>query len=236
MLSPFSGLLDIMDTVRFCPEADHILLLRISQAAEELGVQDKFVVTLLHTHFLLSEDEMIVEEIDIDKRTIYKKAVKKSTITGYSFPMNWRLEERGCIALEHSVSSSEYDEPILTKRDFLFFERVSGILAETKQLNRFGLAMVPSKLFDPRQEILLEDSDLEQRLLESKVYRSEYASESSSIETAWILRSDHFITAARCRERSASRCSYRCNSYYSGYIENHSRGHYVDYYTVHAKV
>ena len=57
-------------------------LKEIRSVLERHNALDRFGVTLLHSHFDLAEDEMMLETTDVDKREHYVRPVKRSFFDG----------------------------------------------------------------------------------------------------------------------------------------------------------
>src|SRR5688500_17207286 len=54
----------------------------------------RFGITLLHEHFDVSDDELLVESCDIKNRTLVIQPVKKSALEGEEITeTNWQLDE-----------------------------------------------------------------------------------------------------------------------------------------------
>lgn len=96
------GLRDI-DDVKSRTEADEVLFRELRAVLEKHGAQSRFGVTLLHRHFDVYEDEVLVESCDLENRTLTCKPVKVSQILGLKLKeTNWRLDTdqatSGCTA------------------------------------------------------------------------------------------------------------------------------------------
>ncbi|MDT0448485.1 hypothetical protein [Streptomyces hesseae] len=61
---------------------------------EKHGNLDRFGLCLLHDHFPVSADEVLVESHDIAARTL-RIQVEKAATTGHTRPSQWRFVKRG---------------------------------------------------------------------------------------------------------------------------------------------
>jgi len=69
---------------------------------------DRFGITLLHKHFEMDEDEILLEECDEEARVLILKPVKQNSIKGEkSIETNWRLDT--LTSITKCVSLCQYD-------------------------------------------------------------------------------------------------------------------------------
>lgn len=74
-------------------DADTACLLDILSVLSKHGMAERFGVALLHSHFEMSEDEVLMEETDKESRTLISRAVKQSEAGGSGVPTVWMLRE-----------------------------------------------------------------------------------------------------------------------------------------------
>lgn len=67
-----------IDEVEPIGERDSRCLEEIRQVLSKYDNLDRFGVALLHSHFVLSEDEMLLETTDVSKREHWVRPVKKA--------------------------------------------------------------------------------------------------------------------------------------------------------------
>lgn len=89
--------LDHIADVRPIDDSDAECLEEIRAVLEKHNCLDRFGVTLLHSHFDLTDDEMMLETTDLERREHLVRPVKRS----------W-LEERGVTAQTTVVSFDEH--------------------------------------------------------------------------------------------------------------------------------
>lgn len=79
------GKLDYIDDVKPIDDADAPCLEEIRQVLEKHGALTRFGVSLLHSHFDLAEDEMMLETTDQDKREHRVRPVKRAWLEAEGF-------------------------------------------------------------------------------------------------------------------------------------------------------
>ena len=86
------GLRDI-DTVAPRSEADQACFNEIREVLKKHGAESRFGVTLLHRHFDVYEDEVLVETCDSGNRTLTLKPTKIEELGTLKLKeTNWRLD------------------------------------------------------------------------------------------------------------------------------------------------
>lgn len=91
--SAWSGLADINDVT---PLAEHerACLADIRDVLERHGALDRFGVTLLHSHFPLADDEVLLESVDPDARLLETRVVKADDEAATTaIETSWRLDD-----------------------------------------------------------------------------------------------------------------------------------------------
>ena len=74
-------------------DSDEACLAELEQVLKEHGKTSRFGVSLLHSHFPLAEDEVLLEHCDEQARTLSAKAVKfDQIVTGGFRPTLWRFD------------------------------------------------------------------------------------------------------------------------------------------------
>jgi hypothetical protein len=77
--------LDYIDDVRPIDDSDGACLEEIRQVLQRHGALARFGVSLLHSHFDLADDEMMLETTDQDKREHLVRPVKRSWLESEGF-------------------------------------------------------------------------------------------------------------------------------------------------------
>lgn len=77
-------------------EADEACLQEIKTVLQKHKRLFKFGIALLHTHFAINDDEIMLETCDVEKRTLVSKPVKKELLNdGNSIETIWRFDVEG---------------------------------------------------------------------------------------------------------------------------------------------
>jgi hypothetical protein len=93
-LSNTNDLLDI-DDVPGTADGDAECLLAVQQVLEKHGKATRFGVSLLHKHFDLVGDEVMMETQDVENRTLTSHPVSLSELAGQKIVTTmWRLDEQ----------------------------------------------------------------------------------------------------------------------------------------------
>jgi hypothetical protein len=91
-VEPFAGLPDVSD-VHDLDDADRACLDDLRAALERHGRQSRFGITLLHSHFPVTADEVLIEECDPITRTLTIQPRVKSTVNADKIlETQWRLD------------------------------------------------------------------------------------------------------------------------------------------------
>ena len=86
-----ASLPDISEVEPFGP-ADQACFDEVRSVLERHGALSRFGLTLLHQHFEVAEDEVLVERIDVENRTLQTQPLKRETV-GASIQTSWRLDD-----------------------------------------------------------------------------------------------------------------------------------------------
>jgi hypothetical protein len=87
---------------------DNACMEELKSVLNKYKALDRFGITLLHKHFEMEEDEVLLEECDEENRTLLLKPVKQSSIkSAKSIETNWRLDTLTSMA--RCISLCQYD-------------------------------------------------------------------------------------------------------------------------------
>jgi hypothetical protein len=91
-----------IDDVAPVGEGDEACLADIKEVLRRHNKLDRFGVMLLHQHFDMDGDEILVEDVDVEKRTMLIRPVKRDQLTDVpSVGTQWRLDSetvlQGCM-------------------------------------------------------------------------------------------------------------------------------------------
>lgn len=74
-------------------EQDKPLMDELYQVLKKHNALERFGITLLHEHFPMAEDEVLIETTDVENRTQILTTVKKTEIENLDvIPSSWRLD------------------------------------------------------------------------------------------------------------------------------------------------
>jgi hypothetical protein len=74
-------------------ELDTECLNEVRAVLRRHGALDRFGICLLHEHFDIADDEVMVESVDVDQRTLTTRPVHRDQLTGArSIETSWRLD------------------------------------------------------------------------------------------------------------------------------------------------
>lgn len=84
--------LPYIDDVKEYSKEDEALFKEIKEVLKKYNVLDKFGITLLHTHFLVKKDEIMVEHYNPEDKTQLTKPHPKEDIEKLGLvPISWRF-------------------------------------------------------------------------------------------------------------------------------------------------
>lgn len=91
-----NSLRHIDDIDRRLPE-DDIIFAEVREVLRRHGAETKYGLTLLHKHFDLAEEEVMVEFTDVVSRTQVTKPLKMQDIAAANMiEVTWRLDDERC--------------------------------------------------------------------------------------------------------------------------------------------
>jgi hypothetical protein len=88
----WSHLQDI-DDIRPLNDGDSDCLVEIREVLKKHGKLDRFGVALLHSHFKLAADEVMLETTDEESRTLITRPVRQSEAGNNNIGTIWMLQE-----------------------------------------------------------------------------------------------------------------------------------------------
>jgi hypothetical protein len=72
--------------------ADDACFEEVREVLRKHGALSRFGVCLLHEHFAVSGEEILIEHVDSEARTMTLRPVKKSEVSGNVLETAWRLD------------------------------------------------------------------------------------------------------------------------------------------------
>lgn len=88
---------DRIDAVDSLGPQDEAVIDQVRKVLEENDALDRFGITLLHSHFDLGDDEVLVETVDAEARTLTIRPERKAKLDEEADPVvtSWRLVAGG---------------------------------------------------------------------------------------------------------------------------------------------
>lgn len=199
----FEGISHIKETRLFDQQKDGKCFDALRDHFSRHQMRERFVMTLLHTHFPIFDDEIFVTRFYRDKRVAVGEVQPVKEGHGV-LPWSFRLfgqagQERFMpnqyLAITPDVA--EYDLS-LSDRDREFLVGMSSILRVHGALDRFGVQVHVPLLEEKLGEYLIEDTDDENRTATISFIGEEEFKISRSVQTYWCF-SHANVTSPRCR-------------------------------------
>jgi len=195
-MAPYKGIPDILDAQQFSEGADTSLMNSLGKVLDGHGVSDVLGICLLHTHFDLAFDEVLVEKM-MGHSTV-STPVRVDSIAGPLHPIVWRTSDGGAVPLHWGIGRDPHRERIT---DFINgkggrkFMTIVGA-----ECNRLGLirASDSDKTRLLKGDVLMEETDVDGRKLISHSVPAKTVT-FSSIQTAWFFSASQCGLARECR-------------------------------------
>lgn len=87
-----------IDEVAARSDTDDACFEDLREVLAQHNALDRFGITLLHQHFHIGGDELLVEEVDVDSRTLITRPVRQTEMAGRRVKeTNWRLESDAAV-------------------------------------------------------------------------------------------------------------------------------------------
>lgn len=88
-----------IDAVESLGPRDEAVIEQVRKVLEENDALDRFGITLLHSHFDLGDDEVLVETVDAEARTLTIRPESKAKLDAEADPVvtSWRLRADGSL-------------------------------------------------------------------------------------------------------------------------------------------
>jgi hypothetical protein len=88
-----------IDEVDARSEVDDACFAELREVLVRHNALDRFGITLLHQHFDTAEDELLVEEVDVESRTLTIRPVSRGEVVGRGVKeTNWRLDSDAAVS------------------------------------------------------------------------------------------------------------------------------------------
>lgn len=143
---------------------DFACLADIGRCLVEQRANHRFGVTLLHSHFPIQEDEILLEETQLDRQTVTLRPTKGARQGLAATSLCFDAATAGLVGLEYVPARSLGSTPPLNDADAGVLGHVRAILQERAMLGRFGIRLLHDAL-GLQDRVLLETCDTASRLL-----------------------------------------------------------------------
>jgi len=193
-------------------------------------VNERFGLSLLHKHFGLSEEEIIVRKVNV-KRRIVDMSPKKNQNT--AIPYLWKAApgDRTRWQFFPLEFLGSHQRKKLTSKTMgklaPFFCDVAQALADLDLLDVFGIGTTNIRDIPiSEHEMIIETTDEERRRLTVKPYLRSDVKMEELTETFWLFTPDEGSNDPEAAlECKGQHCNRHCNSHCRG----HCTGHCIDH-------
>jgi hypothetical protein len=200
---------------------EDVLMPAIYQIGEllfDFGLEEDFEVTLLHHHFNIQLDEIVVEFVDEASGQLRTICARQSDFIGRATPQSWRLMGDGQIVpmsyrVRDDASTSAKELPTR------LLQKIRDVLERNSAENTLGIAL-RDFASDDDDTVLVEHTDEERRV--QWFTKEPIDSSSNFLETAWSFKKlvGEDSVPGNLTVRVAAKCSRYCVTRPDG--EHHS--------------
>jgi len=131
---------------------------------------DRFGITLLHKHFDIADDEIMLETTDVENKKFHMRPVKaKDYIGKENAPLaaiSIRLVDGDNVAMQTTMWSQLQDANQISKisdSDIECLRELRNVLKKHNALDRFGVKLFYKQLEMAEDEMLFETTDVQER-------------------------------------------------------------------------
>ena len=103
------GSLKGIDDIEPLNPGDYVCLAEIREVLKKHGKSERFGVALLHKHFDMKDNEVLLEETDRERRIQTVRPTLKSQ-AGRTIETQWLLGEQGIISVQHCPYDGNLEE------------------------------------------------------------------------------------------------------------------------------
>jgi len=220
----YQNLPDINEANYFSPKQDFTCFQDIAKVLHSHQLLDKYVITLLHTHFNIDEDE-ILAEFKEEYNIVVKTPIAVNSAKEYNLKASsWRLvdsEDKVFLPLEYTTLLESEDLFQIENKDIQAFNEVVKVLVAHGNINRFGLGFAYQELELKDDETSLEQTDLLHRQLILKP-TLKASIKNIDVQTSWKLKEDIIYAMASCSTEYETNCRRFCEE--SSYCKRNPNG------------
>jgi hypothetical protein len=223
----YEGICDILSVPEFDDYKDGNIFETVGQVLCESGLSTILGIALLHSHFSMSNSELLVERVQ--ERCLISAPMLVRKIRDPIHPIIWRTQEsrERPIAIHWRRGIDPAAERIALFFSSVAFREICKHLASEQ--NRFGLirkSRLESDL-DFSKYNMLESTFLEERNLVSEIADSRVSGR-NIIQTAWYFDEPEYLAAKECnvvhRRICVRNCGRTCRASGPGPADERSHG------------
>lgn len=200
----------------------------------EYNVEHVLGISLLHKHFNLYEDEILVRSFQNNELTITPKINGEQDVIPYMWCFSKRLSEENCALypvefLEpNNVSETHIEtaQEVITNKTFL--NNIWDILRKNNLQNLFGLSVIPNNLFTiGDDETLFETDNHAKRELKVIPTSIDHVQQTDSTQTLWTFTNKDQNT--NLNTYCGAHCGIHCGVHCSVHCGVHCGIHWITY-------
>jgi hypothetical protein len=227
----FSNLSDFHLAENFVePQQKH--LPKLGQIIRKHNLENSIGVCLLHKHFNLFSDEILVRTFENNAFDISPKAISATRAMPYmwAFSKSVSFEETSLYPVEFlqvDASTEKFEEKVnLLYRHDSFREEFLKELDELNLREVFGLSLIPHELFNlGTDETLLENDTPGERNLKIKVAAIATIKSSKTTQTLWKFNNVKGESGMQCLSHCSGHCGNHCGGHCGVHCGVHCAGH-----------
>jgi hypothetical protein len=179
-------------TMEALDDKDWACLDEIGELLIAKGANDRFGITLLHSHFPIGDNEIMVEKPNPSERTFTLRPLEGFAAGGddhVAINLQFGGSHEDCtlpmVGLEFIRSEELAGIAPVSTSDALVLREVREVLERRNRLRRFGVGLLHDALGLKESEILLETCDLSTRALHCVAASREDERVRVGVETTW---------------------------------------------------
>ena len=193
-------------------DADRACLDALGRHLVRSGACRRFGVALLHRHFLVADDELLVETGDVDRRTVEIKPHRRdAALEAATVPFTVRFADPArpgdLIGLEYMARDEAGPDGGFGADCADALAGLHDILSAHGKLDRFGIRTIHHPVRWTEDEVLFEESDVAGRVLSFEVGQRGDPRLAKSVETFWVWER---ALSASGDEIAVTHCPARC--------------------------
>ena len=173
------------------------------------GQANRLAITLLHSHFFVSEDELLVESYDSERNLLFTNVVKKKydAFASSLTPKSWMFTNSESVDWQKNIriltwiSKGDLVQEELSHQDGLLIQALASIFRKHDVTDRFGMAFIGRR--PSRGKVWTEGTEHNCRYLVQEQMEIAQVESRNPINTMWEFDSEgRFTVALGCCLRS----------------------------------